>query len=419
MMAARRSCEKAAVTLAPFLLALMVGSGARATSAAPNALSFGDSFLGGAVLQREQPVTVWGTLLTAGPDEQPPGGRAVVVISVDGVQVGSGAPAADGTWSAVVPPQPASFESVLTATSAGLSTSVPVMWGDVLLCGGQSNMGLAVGTGPFHSGKGAPVYGFHADNGTAESAAAGKFTGKIQLKAMCGRPTQRAGVRRGDKNSTGWFATTPSSLPSFSAVCWYTGKALFEWHGGHVPYGLILGANGGTAIEMFLPKPTATAGRPGRQSKPQQSYCPAYPVTDCHQNVSQYGMFYETIIGKLGPFTVGALIWDQAEADLSCNHTGAQYSCLQTALVSSWRQGLGAREFPAVAVQLPGYSKDCASLVRKFGPNWDFCGGGSLLKMRLAQESGMRAVGAVGTHGVRPSSFGRSCGRPLCWLWKV
>ena len=148
---------------------------------------------------------------------------------------------------------------------------------------------------------------------------------------------------------------------------------------------------------------------------PQQSYCPAYPVTDCHQNVSQYGMFYETIIGKLGPFTVGALIWDQAEADLSCNHTGAQYSCLETALVSSWRQGLGAREFPAVAVQLPGYSKDCASLVRKFGPNWDFCGGGSLLKMRLAQESGMRAVGAVGTHGVGgavSATYDLSC--PAC-----
>ena len=48
-------------------------------------------------------------------------------------------------------------------------------------------MGLAVGTGPFASGKDAPVWGFHADNGTAESAASGRYSGKIQLKAMLGR----------------------------------------------------------------------------------------------------------------------------------------------------------------------------------------------------------------------------------------
>ena len=75
----------------------------------------------------------------------------------------------------------------------------------------------------------------------------------------------------------------------------------------------------------------------------------------------------------------------------------ARYACLEAALVSSWRAGLGGAAFPAVAVQLPGYDGDCASLVRKYGPSWDFCGGGSLLQMRLAQESGMRAVAGVAT----------------------
>lgn len=41
--------------------------------------------------------------------------------------------------------------------------------------GGQSNMGLTVGTGPFTTAKDAPVWGFHADNGTAESAAAARY----------------------------------------------------------------------------------------------------------------------------------------------------------------------------------------------------------------------------------------------------
>ena len=54
----------------------------------------------------------------------------------------------------------------------------------------------------------------------------------------------------------------------------YTGKALFEAQGGRIPYGLILGANGGTAIEVFMPL----------------SYVQACMVPqDCHQNVSQFG----------------------------------------------------------------------------------------------------------------------------------
>ena len=109
-------------------------------------------------------------------------------------------------------------------------------------------MGLTVGTGPFVSGRSAPLYGFHADNGTAESLASTKYTGKIQLKAMCGRPTQRPGIS--PKERTFWFPTNPDTLPYFSAVCWYTGKAVFERLGGKVPIGLIQGANGGTAIEV-------------------------------------------------------------------------------------------------------------------------------------------------------------------------
>ena len=65
-------------------------------------------------------------------------------------------------------------------------------------------MGLAVGTGPFASGKDAPVWGFHADNGTAESAASGRYSGKIQLKAMLGRRVE--------------MRAEPSRLPTLLAL---------------------------------------------------------------------------------------------------------------------------------------------------------------------------------------------------------
>jgi hypothetical protein len=79
------------------------------------------------------------------------------------------------------------------------------------------------------------------------------------VQAMAGRPTQRPFVTQ--KNSTRWFDVTPTELPYFSAVCYYTGKSMYERLGGTVPMGLIMGANGGTAIEMFMPKHSVAGGR--------------------------------------------------------------------------------------------------------------------------------------------------------------
>ena len=109
---------------------------------------------------------------------------------------------------------------------------------------------------------------------------------------------------------------------------------------------------------------------------------------------------YHTIIGSLGRYRVGAIIWDQAEADLSCNHT-AQFACLQRGLVSSWRSGLGGAATgpsatPVVAVQLPGYMGDC----KQYCPD--------LINMRLAQEAGF----AGDVRGAVSATYDLSC--PHC-----
>ena len=117
-------------------------------------------------------------------------GTTSLAVSLDGVVVAT-APidaAANYSWRATLPPHAATFRAQLVASCPAASAALTVAFGDVLLCGGQSNMGMAVGDGAFNSTAGGPAYGFHADNGTAESAAAGRFTGRISLKAMLGRP---------------------------------------------------------------------------------------------------------------------------------------------------------------------------------------------------------------------------------------
>merc|ERR1719272_1868460 len=91
---------------------------------------------------------VWGTV---------PEGVAAATLQLDG---GGGATGGDAvnvsvvvdvatrTWSAVLPPQPAGYNRSLTVSAAGKgSVTTTVHFGHVILCSGQSNMGMDVGYG--------------------------------------------------------------------------------------------------------------------------------------------------------------------------------------------------------------------------------------------------------------------------------
>ena len=211
-----------------------------AASASP--VSFHSMFSGGAVLQRDVNVTVWGT--------GPAHGTLAVQLG------GSGTPAAatvgaDGTWSTVLPPHratPVGTRLTLTVTavphrpsggagSAGVAStdSVAVAFGETLLCSGQSNMGMPVAnTLPCCQQPPATrpptCHCFAADNGTAEIAAAGRYTGKIQLatvqsgRTLNGTYCPYPWTNRSCVSFPEWNQVTPGArgtLHGVSAVCWY------------------------------------------------------------------------------------------------------------------------------------------------------------------------------------------------------
>ena len=110
-------------------------------------------------------------------------------------------------WQAKLPAMPAGFGHTVKVTSNSTSrssynASTGINFGTVLLCSGQSNMALNVG--PCH---------FDADNGTAESLASSRYTGKISLLSSYRMQ---------------WQNVSNATLPHFSAVCWYTGKTYYE-----------------------------------------------------------------------------------------------------------------------------------------------------------------------------------------------
>jgi hypothetical protein len=255
-------------------------------------IAFDSMFAGGAVLQMDTEAAVWGWNAP----------NTAITLSLDGKAVARAAPTggSDGnfTWSAQLPPIPRGASHTLQVESGGQSDSVVVSFGIVILCSGQSNMGMAVGPGKFV-----------ADNGTAESAASARYTGKISLRddsGPYGAPPGPVDPSMARRNRGTWFAPSNSSLPSFSAVCWYSGRALHDDHlaASGTPLGLIVAAVGGSPIEYWMP-PMPGSSPPGYFQNPCELDDP-----QC-DNGKNDTTFYTEYIHKLVPYTLGGVIWGE------------------------------------------------------------------------------------------------------------
>merc|ERR1719409_2366967 len=89
----------------------------------------------------------------------------------------------------------------------------------------------------------------------------------------------------------------------FSALCWFTGKKYFHELGGKVHVGLMHIAVGGTPIEYWL---SAESIAKCEVDSPQ-----------CKDDLKD-SVYYDGMVSPLQPYTIGAFVWDQAEADLRC-----------------------------------------------------------------------------------------------------
>lgn len=171
---------------------------------------------------------------------------------------------ADGVWRQVLPPTPASTVPTDVVFSDEGSTKLAlrnVLFGDVFICSGQSNMQYTP-----HSMAG-------MNNLTAELAAAEGYKNikffTVGMETNCGHPTEcskpflelahgenvrsnmSAPCRSGSACREVWEPAGAASFGSaawdhFSAVCFLTGRDIYDELGGEVPIGLISSNWGGT-----------------------------------------------------------------------------------------------------------------------------------------------------------------------------
>ncbi|WP_368565247.1 sialate O-acetylesterase [Pseudoxanthomonas sp. UTMC 1351] len=175
-----------------------------------------------AVLQRDQPLRIWG--------RTQPG--ETVSITFAGKRARGRADDA-GRWKVELPALKAGGPHTLTASSSGGATQTvnDVLVGDVWLCSGQSNMEL-------------PVW----RSLDARSEIAGADNKTIRLLTV----PQSGSVVPQEKFSAPvqWRTITPDTLRDFSATCFYFARELQKTV--DVPMGLISAAWGGAAIQAWM-----------------------------------------------------------------------------------------------------------------------------------------------------------------------
>jgi len=174
-----------------------------------------------AVLQRDQPIRVWGH---AAPSEQ-------VRVQLAGKQAKARADA-QGDWELHLPALPAGGPYTLTASNGDREQTIgDLLIGDVWLCSGQSNMEL-------------PVW----RTLDASSEISGAHDERIRLMTVPQRGSVTASSDLGV--DTHWSAVTPESVREFSAACYYFARELRKTV--DVPMGLIDASWGGSRIQAWM-----------------------------------------------------------------------------------------------------------------------------------------------------------------------
>nr|XP_017534975.2 sialate O-acetylesterase isoform X1 [Manis javanica] len=218
-----------------------------------------------------------------------------------------------------------------------------VLFGDVWLCSGQSNMQMTV---------------LQIFNATRELSNTAAYQSVRILSVSLVQAEQELEDLGGV--DLPWSKPTSENLGhgSFtymSAVCWLFGRYLYDTV--RYPIGLISSSWGGTPIEAW------SSGRSLKAcGVPRHGFIPSDSVT----GPSGYSVLWNAMIHPLHNMTLKGVIWYQGEANANFNRD--LYNCTFPALIEDWRQtfhrgsqGQTERFFPFGFVQLSSYLSGATS----------------------------------------------------------
>ena len=303
------------------------------------------------VLQRDQPIAVWGT---AGPNEK-------VEVGLAGATV-QGFAKADGRWLVRLPARPAGGPFELTVRASNEVVIEDVLVGEVWVCSGQSNMSWSMQQ--------------HQDTKDALKDSADRELRLLQFPRVATRTPQSSIQAQ-------WQVAGPETLRGFSAVAYGFGRELRRALG--VPVGLVHTSWGGTRAEAWTREAAlaehevlrpilerweqvyarypeakakhdaavkqwqadAEAAKAAGKKPPRRPRAPVGP-DDRHAP----GRLHHGMIQPLVPMSFRGAIWYQGESNATRAY---QYRTLFPVMIGDWRETFGHGQFPFYFVQLASF----------------------------------------------------------------
>ena len=270
---------------------------------------------------------------------------------------------AEGNWQIKLPAMAAGGPYTLRVKGSNTLELTNVLFGEVWVCSGQSNMQWSVS----------------ASKDSEAEIAAGMYP-KIRLFYV---PRVASGLLQQDV-AADWYETTPETVANFSAVAYYFGRKLYK--NLDVPIGLINTSWGGTRIEPWTP-PVGFAAVPALASihkeaqDIQANYRAQLPekmneieawiaetrkaletgaqLTQMPNNTHPLAhqqrptALYNAMVHPIVPYAMRGALWYQGESNL---REGMLYHEKMKALINGWREVWGQGDFPFYFVQLAPFN---------------------------------------------------------------
>lgn len=200
-----------------------------------------------------------------------------------------------------------------------------ILFGEVWLCSGQSNM-----TQPIKGYAGQPTFG--------------------TLQAMIGAKNNNLRLFTVELNATmsplkdvekyrGWQSANMESVKNFSAIAYFFGQQLQETL--DVPVGMIHTSWGGSLVEAWISNDVLGEMQEVDLSKVDLKRGNRFPT-----------VLYNAMINPLIPYTIKGALWYQGESNAS---EPEKYTELFPAMVKDWRDRWGIGEFPFYYAQIAPY----------------------------------------------------------------
>jgi len=138
----------------------------------------------------------------------------------------------NGNWSILLPPQPAGGPHKMTISGSNRIEITNILFGDVWLCSGQSNMELPM------------------DRLKDKYPAVIAGPGNDHIRQFLVPDKYDFNQSREDVDNGAWLPATGKNIPGFSGVAFFFANELFEKY--HVPIGLINAALGGSPVQAWI-----------------------------------------------------------------------------------------------------------------------------------------------------------------------